>query len=247
MIDEAGEFDQVPEECWARWSGAILWFRTVPSETGDRDLKSRLLEHATAQDHDRMASLLRRFVRGELRRGGLASEVGSFPPSSILRVLGAWIELTKEAHHAVLTDATADDTDDADAGPIRIPPGDDARGNARFTWERLFTGLIDADPVDGQPLAVEWLRDAGSAAATELAARAVALLVSRHPASWTAVRPLVEGSAETGRAVDVALGDERCHTPLEADLDEHQLGEFYEWLAKFFPPESDPPDILGSS
>lgn len=246
LLDEAGAIDQVPPECWARWCGAILWFWTSASDGGDPDLKARLLASATASATERMATLFRQFVRGEVRRGGLASEVESFPASSVLGIQATWIEITEEMRSTILSNAGPDADDSADVGTTRIPAGDATRSNAQFTLERLVSRLVEAAPEEAESLVLRWLRDADSTEAVESAARAAAQLIAKHPTSWERVRPLAQASTDNGRAIALALSDERCHPVLESDADESELVALYEWLARIYPPDSDPPDLLGA-
>lgn len=246
LLDDAGALELLPPESWARWSGAILWFWTSESDGGDPHRKARLLACATASDSERMANLVRQFVRGELRRGGLASEVEAFPAPSVIDIQATWIEITQETRNALFSSPGPDDDDGDDPGPTRIPAGDAARSNARFTLERLVSRLIEAAPMEAERLVLEWLRDADSTETLGSAASAAAQLIAKHPTSWERVRSLAQASTGNGRAVALALSEERCHPALEPEADESELIALYEWLATLYPPESDPPDLLGA-
>lgn len=246
LLDEAGALPLLPSERWTQWCGAILWFWTSETDGGDPDLKARLLARATAFASERMAALLRQFVRTELRRGGLASEVESFPAPSVLGIKATWIDITQETRDALLSRAGQDHDEGDRSGSVQIPTDEGARGNARFTLERLVSRLIVADPVEAESLVLEWLRSADSTESLGLAASAAAQLIAKHPNSWQRVRPIAQASADNGRAIALALSDQRCGSALESEADESELMLLYEWLATLYPPDSDPPDTLGA-
>lgn len=245
MIDDAGLVERVAPEVWANWSGAILWFWSVPSETADPDLKSRLLARATELHPERLAQLLVQFVRGELRKGSMASEIESFDGRSIRRIEETWIDLVAEVHDALLSDAVPLDGDDGNL-PVRIPDERNARSNARFTFERIFSGLVEANPDQAQALATEWIDNSTTTDEIDLAAKAIALLMAKHPTAWNSIGPRIKASPERGRAVALALSDERTSGLLEAHADESDLRDLHYWLVDLFPPDEDPPDVLGS-
>jgi hypothetical protein len=246
LLDEVGSLGLVPKECWARWCGAILWFWTSENGGGDPDLKGRLLSCASADACDRVATLFMQFVRGELRRGGMASEVESFPAPSVLAIKATWIEITRETRNALLSSETPLPGDGDRSGPVRIPSEEGARSNARFTLELLVSRLAKGAPIEAERLVLEWLGDADNTESLGLAARAAAQLIAEHPTAWQRVGPVAQTCIDNGRAVALALSNDRCHPALESVADESELIALHQWLATLYPPEHDPPDLLGA-
>jgi len=245
LLDEVGELDSIPLECIASWAGAIIWFWSVPHETGDPARKRRLIRRSVEADAARVAALLVRYVRGELRRGSSASEVEAFDATSVRALQETWVELVKELHTSLLA------TDDASsAGGVEHLSGfssDDARSTANYAWQRMFRCLASSDPTVAENLATSWARAVDSANARDLSATAVTVLLEVNASAWRQLDPILRADDELGRSVAASIASGHGDVGLLAALDETELGDLYQWLAKVYPPDSDPPEQTGVS
>ena len=238
LLDELGQLDDVPSTRLASWTGAVLWYNSVPVRTGDPDHKAVLLRRVLAADPSRFAALLGRYVRGELRRGSVASEVRLVDPSAEPTVLATWLELLHELTDALLGPPTSPTEDEA-RDPFRSFEPGESLANASFAWEMLFERLARTDANAAEDLVVDLLGRATDERAHPVAATAVEVLLEVVPVAWRRLFPLISGDTKLGRSVAATIASGHREVKLSANLDEHQLVGLYVWLAELYPPEDD--------
>lgn len=247
LLDEANQLESVPIERMKAWTGAILWMWSVPSQTADPARKSRLLGRAIGADPPRMAELLPRYVRGELRRGASVSELEAFDLAAVQAIQAAWTEIIVELYAALLPlDAAVSSVADP-SHPLTGFSSDEERSRGRSAWQQLFRGLALADPPAAEVLATSWAAMDGDAGVKSLAATAIVVLLSTDGAAWRRLVATVQADQVLGREVAAAIVGGHYDVALLAELDERELGDLYVWLATVYPPERDEPEHLGVS
>lgn len=121
LLHEHGVLDQLDEEVWTRWCGALVWFHAVPVNAGDRDRKVDLLSRAARSAPQALSSAVVTYVRGELARGGRPSEVELLDLRWSDELRGVLVDLVAEIsdalrfHHAAAE--TAEVGSDGGKGP----------------------------------------------------------------------------------------------------------------------------------
>ncbi len=247
LLDSRGELGSLPVERFTYWTGAILWFWSVPSETSEAERKTRLLACTSEAASARLADLLPRYVRGQIRNGSSASEVGAFDPATIRSIEPTWQQLVDELREALVEPPTAKEQQGAGVdvlAPTQLNT-DEARAWARFTFEQMLAGLCKANADAAETRAKDWSADTREGAAL-VAATAIAIVVRERPEAWTALQQSVLENDELGVAVANALAEDHSG-PLMTSLDATGIADLYRWLSRIFPPEEDPPDRLGAS
>ncbi|MCA1702457.1 MAG: hypothetical protein LC808_03990, partial [Actinobacteria bacterium] len=240
LLDDFGRLDAIPPTRLASWTGAVLWFPSVPVDTGDRGRKTSMLNRVAAADPALLASLIVKFVRGELRRGSLASEIGLVDPSVHPAVMAAWLELLRELTGALLAPpATSPPMSHASDAPLRSFEDGDPRTHAMWVWVSLLENLARADAAVAENFVVNLMPDARDDRARSLAAAAVEVLVDIIPDSWRRLFPLVSTDPDLSRSVAGALTSGHPEVRLTVSLDEDELSDAYIWLASLFSPEDD--------
>jgi hypothetical protein len=241
LLARQGELGEVQDGAWANWVGAIVWFSAVPVNAGDEEMKRVLLRKAASQAPADLGQAVARYLRGELSRGHLASEVRLIDPSWANSLADTWHQLLSEIRDALTTEVAAPETTDDDPVPdsVQVPQTDEAHSHALSIWEDMLEALLRTD-TDASDIAVEQLANLGlSERHLALAVRS-ALVLLRVDAHrwWSGVHETARDHPEFGRNLALATAGSYRYEPL--DFDDQQLGEVYRWLSELFPPAGDP-------
>ncbi|MBC8991840.1 hypothetical protein H9X95_16965 [Micromonospora chalcea] len=259
LLERKDRLSEVPNAAWSSWAGALIWFHTVPSNAGDREIKLRLLSRAVEHSASQLAAAVDAYVRGELMQGHLASETELVDPAWHVELADTFAALLTELADAITRTRGDDGPSDA-AGqqaphpaPDEPPNGrkadqaalslttDESRTHALQRWEEMLVALLQAQDqraVDTAHHALE--ADVSSGWQRQLAARAARALLTVDSHQYLAtVLSAVGKDAALGRDVALCLG--ASYSDFLADLEEEQLAELYRWLSGLFPPEDDVP------
>jgi hypothetical protein len=254
LLHRQDRLSEVPDSAWSSWIGALVWFDATASNAGDRILKTELLSAAVKYAPKRLADAAAIYVRGDLARGGLASEVELIDPAWHADITDTWATLLDEIGDALgrpLAREPADqaaDTDNAESPSttIALPPDtvtlptEKSREHALRIWELLLAALLRADDARGTEIARNTLDTAHDDIRRPLATRAAAQLLHHDaPKYLPELLPRLYADPTLGHDVAVACAASYGRPDIVAQLDEAQLGELYEWLSGLFPRHAD--------
>lgn len=253
LLDESKQIEEIQRQAWTRWTGALIWFHAVAVNAGNRDRKKSFLTRAAKHAPSELARSLERYIRGELARGALVSEVELVDPGWDKQIAWSWQTLLEEltivlqGHEVVddLPEVTTAENDGESASArvpdqIVVPPTADAQRHAIQLWESMMGSFLDVDRHAAVALARNVLdRYEEGSGQRRLAIHAVRVMLRRTASQfWPLVGARVAQDPPFGREVALEMAS-RMDPPDLSQLDEKQLEEIYQWLAAAFPPEED--------
>jgi hypothetical protein len=254
LIDHSGRVDEIPDDVWSQWTGALIWFHAIPVDTGNRDRKIRLLASAAKHAKEGLARDVARYARGELARGGLVSELELISPAWSDEIADSWKKLLEELTRALQRHEVVEQSPDSPRttpqdgeardipvpDEVTLPPTAEARSHALSLWGSMLSATADADRGAAFGLARSVLAtfEQGSGYRILATHSARVMLGVAAQEFWPEVARCITRDASFGR--DVALAVATKLDPLDiGQLEEEQLEEMYRWLAGTFPPEED--------
>jgi hypothetical protein len=253
LLERRQRLSDLPETAWPSWLGALVWFHSVPGDTGDRGVKIKLLLRAAQHAALQLADAAATYIRGELTRGQPAWEVELIDPSWHVDLANAWVALLAELSEAISRAPEPPSTlSDMRNGEELAEPDDDgtdaislftdeSREYALHVWEIMLSALITANDDRGADIASQTL----SLGATEeryrpVAARAAKVLLSVRTADHLSeVMTVTSAAPALGQEIAVACATDHRERNILGDLEEEQLADLYKWLSGLFPPETD--------
>jgi len=231
LLHRQGRLGQLPPERWVFWVAAIVDFHAVSAGAGDAEVKKNLLSRVTQHAPQQLAEAVKLYLRAELARGGLASELELIDPGSAKPLVDAWLELATGLYKAITRAADAD---------IALA-SDQTLATAAGRWERLLSSLIANADNRAVEHATVVLTQGTDSTAVALAARAGHLLLrSDPPRHLGAVLQAVETNPALSRELAFAIARPHMGDSPFADLSVVDLIRVYRWLSDVFPPEQDP-------
>ncbi|HUP15935.1 MAG TPA: hypothetical protein VM848_07800 [Acidimicrobiia bacterium] len=244
LLARQDELGQVHDAAWADWVGALVWFSAVPVNAGDEDMKQLLLRNAASFAAEELGQAAARYLRGELARGRLASEVRLINPGWAEQLTQVWRGLLGELNDALTSQAFITERGDDDPAPdvVQLPPADEARSHALSIWEDMLEALLQVDAQAANTV-VGHLADIGLGENHRILAvrSALVLLIIDARRWWNEVHEKARQDSRFGRDLAMAVAGSYRYQPLK--FDERQLGDVYRWLSELFPPSEDPDRI----
>jgi hypothetical protein len=241
LLARQDELAQVHDAAWADWVGALVWFSAVPVNAGDEDMKRLLLRIAGSFAAEELGQAAARYLRGELARGRLASEVRLIDPGWAADLRHDWHGLLGELKAALTSQDIVTALSDDDAAPetIQLPRTDESHGHALSIWEEMLEALLRVD-AQAAGIALAQLADLGVDEEHRVLAVRSALVLLRVDARrwWNEVHGKAQQYPGFGRELALSVAGSYRHEQLE--FDERQLGDVYRWLSGLFPPSEDP-------
>jgi hypothetical protein len=252
LLQRSNELETaIPPEKWAEWAGAVVWFRVVLLNGGDRDLKTLFLEKIARQAPATLVKRLLVYVRGELARGDHAWEVELVDPAWSEELADAFAALLDELRDALLKQPAKSDTEALNPGDqpeeraapperVTLPSGDTARVAALDLWEELLVKLFTTQEQRAVAMAEAAVGDRSSANARMLAVRAGRALLHCDVATfWPWLIEQATADEEFGKQLALASADRPAQAALLTEMDETGLADVYRWLSSLFPRSDD--------
>jgi hypothetical protein len=259
-LDAAGRLDDVPDDVWASWVGALMWFPAVPINAGDRNRKQRMLSVAARYAPGALATAVARLVRGNLVQGHSPLELELIDPKWAPELTEMLVELlgeittallqvptavnAVEGHEEASITGTADEPSETDPisvpDVVTIPPGE-AQAGALAAWETLLRLLLAAY----NDRAIATARGALDTAADGERQRHQAVVAGRMllqvgaSTFWPQVQAAIRRDPGFSRELALACAQERTDGLDLRSLDEASLAEIYRWLTDLFNPADD--------
>jgi hypothetical protein len=259
LLERQGRLSEMADTAWPSWLGALVWFHSVSVNSGDRELKHRLLSHAAEHAAPQLADAAATYVRGELTQGQLAAEVELIDPGWQIDLTNTWIALLdtiaqaiaqspqprradNDAPHATELGAPNDALNGEGGGDdVMVLSTDESRAHALRLWEVLLNALLNTPDERATQIA----REALSLGSTSEHYRPVAvkaartLLFASGPDDLSELLTIISADPLLSHDVAVECATHDRAGDFLASLAEDQLAEVYEWLSDLFPPQSD--------
>lgn len=258
LLSRHNSLEGLPVTTWRSWVGALVWFHAIPMETGSRELKVALLHEAATRVPEELSEAAAAYLRGELARGRLGSEIELVEPRWAADIADTWMTLIDELSTAVLTyseDPSPEEgtrSDEPSEEPvaeadvplperIRLVRAEHSLSHALDLWESMLASLMSAVPDQAVGIARAYVEEGARSEQHRLLAMRSARVLLQLDAEqwWPEIRALADRDLELSRSIALACAGDRMRSVLEA-LGARELGDVYRWLASLFVPEEDP-------
>ncbi|MEU8819367.1 hypothetical protein [Actinoplanes sp. NPDC048796] len=231
LLQRRSRLNQIPSKRWTFWTAAIVNFHAVPSGAGDPEVKRQLLAYVVKHASQRLADVVKLYVRAEITRNNSASEIELINPGQAPSLTDAWLELAADLYKAI--------TKTTDAAIVL--PSDEALATAAERWEQMLAALLVLPDRRAIDLATWCLTCTETEMERVLAGRAGNLLWrSDPPQHVAAILQIAQTHPATGREIALATARSPLTGSPLADLAVGELVRIYRWFSDVFPPEEDP-------
>jgi hypothetical protein len=236
LLHHTAKLDQITDNLWTAWAGALLSpFTFADSGTG-RDRRKHLLRIAAQRVPTVVVALLRDLVHNDLARGERPLELGHFDADYSPHIADTMVTLIDQT-------ATALDATPTATSSVRIDLSEtaEARTTAISIWADLLAALVTADDPRANGIATDALAHASTGTAERaLAVRAGRILLRHDPARfWQLTSTAARTDDDFGRELALACASRDTRELILGRLDEHQLADNHRWLTTLFPPTTD--------
>jgi hypothetical protein len=269
LLARHGLLETVAATTWATWAPAILWFWTVPVETGDRELKRELLGKVAAAAPDALVDPAIRILHGAIQAHSQPNELealkAAWAPPLVDALAGELDMLVDDlldggTHTRVLADtltqaraqlqavgsseqATAADTPEQQVARRVFGQAQEHAQAFVDTVDLLAKLLVsngDHRGVEACRRLIDAVPSSRNSLVRSAALHAAKALLRSHPrAHWPSVLTTVRADMEWGDDLAAQMAYDWAGPGFTDQLDEAGLSELYTWLAERYPPETD--------
>lgn len=228
----------IPPERLASWAGAITWFPSIPSDTGEQETKRRLLGLAARSAPIRLAEMIVRYTRGQVSRGQPASELQCISLIDDPHLASVWAGLVTELEMALAAPPSPEPVSTGPHGEIRAVAAEgEQRRYLQSAWETMLDTQARSSPEIVEETVSQSIRLA-TTTTRNIAALGVAVLLRHRPAAWRRLFLFIQDDPDLGRAVAERIASAHG-SAFTKEMTASELGELYLWLTQLYVPEGE--------